>query len=60
MQWATATEDARIREGTNFVALLWSEVAGKVIQMAIQVYELTPEQGDALKRAFRRYEIRLV
>jgi len=59
MQWAIATEEARIRDGTNFIALLWSEIADKVIQMAIQVYELTPEQGEALKRAFRRYEIRI-
>ena len=57
MQWATATEEARIRDGTNFIALLWSEISDKVIQMAIQVYELTPEQGEALKRAFRKYEI---
>jgi len=60
MQWATATEEARIRDGTNFFALLWSEIADRVIQKAIQVYELTPEQGDALKRSFRRYEIRPV
>jgi hypothetical protein len=60
MQWATATEEERIRDGTNFIALLWSEIADRVIQKAIQVYELSPEQGDALKRAFRRYEIQLV
>ena len=60
MQWATATEEARIRDGTNFIALLWSEISDRVIQTAIQVYELTPEQGEAIKRAFRRYEIRLV
>jgi hypothetical protein len=60
MQWATATEDERMREGANFIALLWSEIAEKVVHTAARVYELSPEQEAALKRAFRRYEIRAV
>lgn len=60
MQWATACEGERMREGTNFIALLWSEISDKVIQTAAHVYELSPEQEVALKRAFRRYEIRSV
>lgn len=59
MQWATASEETRIRDGTNFVALLWSEIADKIIDAAIRVYELSPEEGSALKRAFRRYEVRV-
>ena len=60
MQWATASEDQRMREGTNFIALLWSEISDKVIQAAVRVYDLSPEQEVALKRAFRRYEIKAV
>ena len=60
MQWATASEEQRMREGTNFIALLWSEISDKVIHTAVRVYGLSPEQEGALKRAFRRYEIRAV
>ena len=57
MRWSTATEEERMREGTNFVALIWSEIMEKTIQKSVHVYGLNPEQGAALRRAFRRYEI---
>lgn len=60
MQWSLATEEERIRDGTNFFALLWSEISDKVIETAIHVYGLSSEQGQALKCAFRRYEIQMV
>jgi len=58
MQWSVPTEEERMREGANFVALLWSEISKKIIEKSVQVYELTSEQAEALRKAFRRYEIR--
>lgn len=60
MQWSLATEEQRIRDGTNFIALLWSEISDKIIETAIHIYGLSPEQGRALKSVFRRYEIQMV
>lgn len=57
MRWSIAKEEDRMREGVNFIALIWSEMTEKTIQKAVHVYGLTPEQGGALRRAFRRYEI---
>jgi hypothetical protein len=57
MQWSTASEEARMRDGTDFIALIWSEIAAKVIEKSVHVYGLTPEQGAALRKAFRRYQI---
>lgn len=57
MHWSTATEEQRMRDGENFVALIWSEIMEKTIQKSVHVYGLTPEQGAALRRAFRRYQI---
>jgi hypothetical protein len=58
MQWSVATEEERMHEGANFISLLWSEISKKVIEKSVQVYELTSEQAEALRKAFRRYEIR--
>ena len=44
----------RMRDGTNFLSLVWSEIASKVVEMAVHVYELTPEQAVALRAAFLR------
>ena len=55
-----ATEEERIREGTNFISLLWSEIASKVVEKAVHVYGLSSEQAAALRSAFRRYQIRAV
>jgi len=58
MQWSVATDEERMLEGTNFISLLWSEISKKVIEKSVQVYDLTSEQAEALRKAFRRYEIR--
>ena len=57
MHWSTATEDERMRDGENFIALIWSEIMEKTIQKSVHVYALTPEQGAALRRAFRRFQV---
>lgn len=44
--------DERMRIGMNVIELVWSEVARKVVEKAIEVYELTAEQGVALRKAF--------
>jgi len=41
-----------MRLGALFLATAWEEIAVKIVKMAVQVYELTPEQGAALERAF--------
>jgi len=33
---------------------MWSEIVDKVVEAAVRVYELTPEQGEALRKAFQR------
>ena len=45
-------ETERMRRGALFLATAWEECALKVVKMAVQIYELTPEQGEALERAF--------
>lgn len=60
MQWSTASEEQRMRDGANFIALLWSEIADAVIEKSVRVYELTSEQAEAVRKVFRRYEISIV
>jgi len=44
--------EERIRLGLNFIELVWSEMARKILDKAVEVYDLTGEQGVALRKAF--------
>jgi hypothetical protein len=44
--------DERMRIGMNVIELVWSEMARKIVEKAIVVYQLTGEQGAALRKAF--------
>ncbi len=51
----TATEmDPTIREGSAVLSFVWFEVAKRVVETAIRVYDLTPEQIVAVKKVFLR------
>ena len=54
--WVTAgmTNEARIKEGEKFLSVIWAEVAEQVVETAVKVYGLTPEQAGALRQAFLR------
>ena len=44
----------RMRDGANFLGAVWEDVARRVVELAIQIYELSPEVADALRIAFLR------
>ena len=44
--------EERLRLGTNFIELLWSEIARKVVEKAVEVYELSVEETAAVRKAF--------
>jgi len=46
--------DARMEIGRRFWSLVWFSIAEKVVATAGEVYELSPEQQNALKRVFLR------
>jgi hypothetical protein len=54
MELSLAKQETRRRYGTNLITLMWSEIVDKVVEAAVRVYELTPEQGEALRKAFQR------
>jgi len=41
-------------EGKIMLSFVWFEVAKRVVQRAIEIYELTPEQAAAIKKVFLR------
>ncbi len=42
--------------GQRFLSFVWRDVAMKVVEKAIQVYNLSPEQAVALRAAFSRVQ----
>ena len=47
-----ASNQERIRLGINFIEVLWSEVARKIVEKAIEVYSLSPDESAALRKSF--------
>ena len=47
-----SVNDERLRLGINCIELIWSEIARKVVEKAVEVYELNGEQAAAVRRAF--------
>ena len=48
----------RMRDGENFIELVWEQLRDRIIEMAVQVYDLSSEQAIALRKTFRkRYQI---
>ena len=48
------TNESRMTAGQRFLATMWSEIASRVIEISIGVYQLSPEQAAALRTAFLR------
>ncbi len=46
--------DTRLRDGTVLLSFLWFDVARRVVETAIRVYDLSPEQAAAVKAVFLR------
>lgn len=54
--------DQRLEEGMGIAKTMWYTLAISIVNMAIEVYGLTKEQGEALKEVFLRpneYGVRL-
>jgi hypothetical protein len=46
--------ETRLQEGKFFLETYWFRVAEQVIDLAIEVYGLDTEQGNALRKVFLR------
>ena len=44
----------RLRLGMNFIDGVWSEMALKIVEKAIEIYQLSSEEAGALHAAFIR------
>ena len=55
-------DDPRVGEGLEMIQSIWYGVAIQIVNMAIRVYNLNPEQAKALKEVYLRpndYTVRL-
>lgn len=43
-----------VKEGAAILSYVWFQVAERVVEAAIRVYGVTPEQAAALKKVFLR------
>lgn len=46
--------EERLRLGINFIEGVWSEMALKIVEKAVEVYQLSSEEAGALRVAFLR------
>ena len=46
--------DSRVDEGLEMIQSVWYGVAIQIVNMAIRVYKLNPEQAKALKEVYLR------
>lgn len=44
----------RMRQGTQFLEMFWYFVADRIVNTAIQYYNLDKERADALRRVYLR------
>ena len=42
----------RVEFGQKMLSMMWRDMVEKVVQKAIDVYELDPDQSSALRKAF--------
>ena len=47
-------EDSRVGEGLQMIQSIWYGTAIQIVNMAIRVYKLNPEQAKALKEVYLR------
>ena len=44
--------EERLRHGINFIELVWSEMARKIVEKAVDVYKLSAEEAVAIRKVF--------
>lgn len=46
--------DSRVDDGVEMIQSIWYGVAIQIVNMAIRIYKLNPEQAKALKEVYLR------